>query len=78
MTVEPGTRIGPCEVVALLGTGGMGEVICSYSPSQLLRYCHPIEFTAVSPYAELGNLLIILEKGGLSCYFFHVKKVKVW
>jgi eukaryotic-like serine/threonine-protein kinase len=26
MPIEPGARLGPCEVLAPLGAGGMGEV----------------------------------------------------
>ena len=26
MTLQPGTRLGHCEITALLGSGGMGEV----------------------------------------------------
>jgi len=26
MALSPGTRLGPCEIVAPLGAGGMGEV----------------------------------------------------
>jgi serine/threonine protein kinase len=26
MTLTPGSRLGPCEIVAPLGAGGMGEV----------------------------------------------------
>jgi serine/threonine protein kinase len=26
MPIAPGTRLGPCEVTALIGSGGMGEV----------------------------------------------------
>jgi len=28
MTLAPGTRLGPCEILAPLGAGGMGEVPC--------------------------------------------------
>jgi len=30
--LEPGSQVGPYEVVALLGTGGMGEVFVGYDP----------------------------------------------
>jgi eukaryotic-like serine/threonine-protein kinase len=30
MTVTAGTRFGPCEILAPLGAGGMGEVCCAH------------------------------------------------
>jgi serine/threonine protein kinase len=26
VTLQPGTRVGPCEIIGALGAGGMGEV----------------------------------------------------
>ena len=32
MALQPGTRIGPYEIVGLLGAGGMGEVYTGHDP----------------------------------------------
>ena len=32
MGLEPGTRIGPYEIVGLIGQGGMGEVYRGHDP----------------------------------------------
>ena len=30
MTLAPGVKLGPYEILAPIGAGGMGEVSCSY------------------------------------------------
>ena len=41
MALAPSTRLGPYEIVAPLGAGGMGEVIEPATPDSGGRYAQP-------------------------------------
>ncbi len=67
MSLATGTRLGPYEIVAPIGAGGMGEVYKAMTPSVLdktVRTCQPEIF--VQSFPEAGEIYQISTDGGFS------------